>query len=448
MKIVIAGAGDVGCHLARLLSVEYHNLTIIDSDEERLSAISESADVITVAGKPTSMEVLKEAGAGEADLFIAVSPAEEQDVNIVCAILAKKMGSKKVIARVNNEEYIKSENNLLFKDLGIDLLFYPEHIAAVEITDLLKQSGISEYIDFAHGKLQLVVYRLDEGSPVLDRPLSDFLATGNVDFRLLAVARDGKTVIAERDMRFKINDLVFVMATRKGYVQAMKYSGRDALEVKSLMILGGGRVGEMVARRLEDIVDRVKIIELNQARSLELSGILKKTMVVAGDGRNSDLLIEEEIKNYDAFVAVTSSSETNILSCVAAKSMGVPKVVAKVENNDYIKLAERMGVDSVINKKQMTAGRIFRFTMSNKVRLVKYLNGSDAEVLEFNVNPQSNITKGKIRDINFPQGAVIGGYIRKNESYIAVGDTVIEPYDRVVVFALPSVVNKVDKFFI
>lgn len=448
MKIVIAGAGDVGSHLAKMLSTEYHDITIIDCDESRLNNVEEGADVITILGKPTSISVLHEAGVDRADLFIAVSPAEEQDVNLISAILAKKIGSKKVIARVNNEEYMRAENKLLFTELGIDLMFYPERIAALEICDLLKQSGTTEYTDFAHGRLQLIVYRLDESSPVLDKPISDFLSEGEIQFRLVAIARDGETIIPEINTTFRLNDLIFIIATRKGATEAMNYSGHDVLEVNRLMILGGGRVGEMVARKLENLVDHVKIIELNADRSRELSETLDRTMVVSGDGRNSDLLIEEEIKGYDAFVAVTSSSETNILSCVAAKRMGVPKVIAKVENNDYIKLVEKMGIDSVINKKLMTAGRIFRFTMSDKVRLVKYLHGSDAEVIEFNVNPESRITHGKIRDLDFPKGAVIGGYIRKSESYIVTGNSTIEPYDRVVVFALPHVVNKVDKFFI
>jgi trk system potassium uptake protein TrkA len=228
----------------------------------------------------------------------------------------------------------------------------------------------------------------------------------------------------------------------------MSYSGKNEIDIKKLMIVGGGRIAEMLARKMEDSVAQIKIIEKKQDRCEYLAETLGNTIIINGDGRNTDLLIEEDVKDYDAFVAVTSSSETNILACVAAKKMGVPETIAEVENIEYIKLAEGMGVDAVINKKLSTAGRIFRFTLSNKVRSIKCLNGSDAEVLEFIVNPDSSITKGPVKDLHFPKEAIIGGIIRGNESFIANEYTVIKPYDRVVVFALPQVLSKVNNFFI
>ncbi|MPN28826.1 Trk system potassium uptake protein TrkA [bioreactor metagenome] len=228
----------------------------------------------------------------------------------------------------------------------------------------------------------------------------------------------------------------------------MSYSGKDNINVRKLMIVGGGRIGEMVAKKLENSVDYIKLIELKKERCEILNERLSKTLVINGDARNTDLLIEEDVNGFDAFVAVTSSSETNILSCVMAKKMGVAKTIAEVENIDYIKLAESMGVDAVINKKLITASRIFRFTLSNKVQSIKCLNGSDAEVLEFIVNPNSLITRDKIRNLGFPKDAIIGGIIRGNHSYIALGDTEIKAYDRVVVFALPSALKKVNKFFL
>lgn len=450
MKIIIAGAGQVGGHLAKMLSFEYHDITIIDHDESRLFRVSESADVITINGRPTSIEMLKSAGVEKADLFIAVSPSEEQDVNLISAMLAKKLGAKKVTARVNNDEYMNNENKLIFTELGIDLLFYPEQIAALEIADLIRQSSTSEYLNFSGGKLQLIAYRLNEESLVPEQKLSDhnyYNDKGELKFRIVAISREGNTIIPNKETRFKLNDLIFILSTREGAREAVQFSGKDDIETKKLMILGGGRVGEMVAKRLENVIGQIKLIERDRERAEELSESLNKVLVVRGDGRNSDLLLDEDIRNYDTFVAVTNSSETNILSCVAAKNLGIKRVIAEVENNDYIKLAEGIGVDSVINKKMITAGKIFRFTMSDKVRLRKSLNGADAEIIEFNVNPDSMITKHKIRDLDFPKDAIIGGYIRRNESHVAVGDTLIEPYDRVVVFALPKVINKVDKFF-
>ncbi len=449
MKIIIAGAGEVGSHLAKMLSTESNALTIIDNNEANLNKLAQIADVVTVQGNPTSIETLVQAGAPEADLFIAVSPAHDQDMNLISALLAKKMGSKKVTARVNNDEYMHHENKLMFTELGIDLLFYPEKIASYEISDLLKQTGTTEFMEFARGRLQMVVFRLDDGAPLIQKHVYDMLRLGNeTPYKAVAISRNGTTIIPDRETRFMENDMVFVICTKEGVKEAMGYSGKNEIDVKKLMIVGGGRIAEMLARKMEKNVELIKIIEQRADRCEYLAGILPKTLIVNGDGRNTDLLIEEDVKDFDAFVAVTSSSETNILACVAAKRMGVPETIAEVENIEYIKLAEGMGVDAVINKKLSTAGRIFRFTLSNKVRSIKCLNGSDAEVLEFIVNPDSSITKGAIRDLNFPKEAIIGGVIRGDESFIANEYTVIKPYDRVVVFALPQVLSKVNKFFI
>lgn len=451
MKIVIAGAGEVGSHLAKMLSNESNDITVVDNDAMRLQSLSANTDIVTVTGNPSSIEVLKEAGCETAELFIAVNPSDSQDVNIVSAILAKRLGSKKVTARINNEEYLSYENKFLFTEMGIDLLFYPEKIAAGEIMELLQRTASTDSMDFARGKLQMAVFKLEEDSPLIDKKLADFsgIATAEeLQFRVAAISRNNETIIPKFDTKFKYHDLVFIISKREGIELLMKYIGKSNIEVNKLMILGGGPIGEMVAANMSRKLDSVKIIEIDKEKCLDLSEKLSSNVtVVNGDGRNSDLLIEESIKDYDAFVAVTSSTETNILACVAAKRLGVGRTIAEVENIEYIRLAESMGVDAVINKKLITAGRIFKFTLSNKVRFIKYMSGTKAEVLEFIVAPDSWITKGPLKEMGFPQNAIIGGVIRGNESFIAVGDSEIKAYDRVVVFALPNVVKEVDKFF-
>jgi trk system potassium uptake protein TrkA len=448
MKIVIAGAGEVGCHLAKMLSEGYHEITIIDKDEERLALVTESMDVLTVQGSPTSIKVLKSAGVDKADLFVAVSPAKEQDVNLVAATIAKKLGAKKVTARINDAEYLNYDNKLMFTDMGIDLMFYPEKIAAAEIVDLLKQSDVSEFMDFARGQLQMVVFRIDEDSKLLNKSSADLSQDPeSLPFRIVALTRGGETIIPQRDTLFKRGDMAYVVTKRDRVDELMVLAGKRYLDIKRLTILGGGRIGEMVAAQFEKNAEFVKIIEIRRERCEVLSENLNRTLVINGDGRNSDFLYEEDVKSCDAFVAVTSSSETNILACVAAKKMGVTKTIAEVENIEYIKLAEGMGVDAVINKKIITAGRIFRFTMSNKVRTVKVIGGADAEVIEYIVNPDSLITKAPIGELNFPQDAIIGGIIRGNESFIATDSTLVRPYDRVVIFALPSALGRIEKFF-
>lgn len=451
MKIIIAGAGEVGSHLAKLLSNESNEITVIDSNQERLEVLRNNTDVITVEGNPSAIKVLQEAGAASADLFIAVNPSQSQDVNIVSAMLAKKLGSKRATARINNEEYLSYENKYLFTEMGIDLLFYPEKIAAGEIMDLLKRTASSDSLDFARGKLHMAVFKLEEESPLIGMNMAEFselAAKEGLKFRVVAIARHNDTIIPKFDTKFKYHDLVFIISKREGMDMLMQYVGKQNIEVNNVMILGGSPIGEMLAKQLAKQIDTVKIIEMNRDKCMELSEKLPDNVIVVnGDGRNSDMLLEESIKEYDAFVAVTNNTETNILACVAAKRLGIPRTIAEVENLEYIKLAESIGVDAVINKKLITAGRIFKFTLSNKVRFVKYMSGTNAEVLEFIVAPDTKITKVPLKDMNFPRNAIIGGIIRGNESYIAVGDTQIQAYDRVAVFALPEAVKEVDKFF-
>ena len=451
MRIVIEGAGEVGSHLAKMLASEANEITVIDEDEARLSKLGQTADVVTIVGNVSSIKALKEAQVEKADLFIAVNPNTSQDVNVVSAMLAKRLGCPKVSARIDDEEYLYSENRYLFTEMGVDMMFYPEKIAAGEIVDLLKRTASTDSMDFARGRLQMAVFKLEEDSPLLDMKLAEFstaLSSDQLQFRVVAVARGNETLMPRPDMRFKYHDLVFIITKREGIAPIMSFLGKSNIEVGRLMILGATPIGGMVAKSLSKQMETIKVIDNDRKRCQDLS---EKTddnvIVVHGDGRNSDFLIEENIRDYDAFVAVTGSDEANILACVVARKFGVPRTIAQVENLEYVSLAEDMGVDAVINKKLVTAGRIFKMTLSNKVRFVRYMNGTDAEVLEFIVAPGSKITKYPLKDLQFPQNALICGVIRGNDAFIAVGDTQIEAYDRVAVFALPSAVAEVDKFF-
>ena len=454
MKIIIEGAGQVGSHLAKMLSHASNEITVIDGDAERIRKLSSSADVSTVQGPPSNIRLLREAGCERADLFIAVNPFQSQSVNIVSALLAKKIGAKRVLARIDDESYLSPENKLLFKDMGIDMLFYPEKSASDEVVEMLQHSASTESMDFARGKLQLAVFKLDDDSPLLEMSVAEFAKTvktaePEADFRIVAISRGGVTIIPRYDTPFKYMDYLYVIARREGVPVLMKYLGKDKIEVRRVLILGGSEIGEMVAGRLAaQKLDDIKIIDIDPARCRQLSEDLPDLVSVAcGDVRNSDFLLEEDIKSFQAVLACTGNDEVNILSCVVAKKMGVPRVIAQVENLEYLRLAEEMGVDSVINKKLITAGRIFKFTLSDKLRSVRYMSGTDAEVLEYTAAPDSKITKGMLKEIEFPHNAIIGGIIRGGDSFIAVGHTRIEAYDRVAVFALPDAVKDVDKMF-
>ena len=288
---------------------------------------------------------------------------------------------------------------------------------------------------------------MEEDAPVIDQTLLQATKDHrNLEYRAVAISREGETIIPRGNDQFKVNDLVYVIANQGGIGDMLKYSGKTNIDVHNLMILGGSRIAVRIASDLEKHVN-IKLIEEDKEKSSRLANYFKNTLVIQGDGRNTDLLIEEGLEYMDAFVAVTGNSETNILSCMVAKRLGVKKTIAEIENIDYIKLAESIGIDTVINKKLITASRIFRYTMSTDVSAIKCLTGSDAEVIEFIVKPGSPATKGRIKDINFPKDAIIGGVVRGDKSFIAKGDTVISAYDRVVVFALPSAINKVGRFF-
>ncbi|MDR0582233.1 MAG: Trk system potassium transporter TrkA [Prevotellaceae bacterium] len=448
MKIVIGGAGEIGSHLAELLCNERHQITVIDHDETRLRHVAEVADLIAVEGLTTSITTLQKAQVHKADLYIAVSPAEEQDMNIVSASLAKQLGAKKSIARINNDEYLQEENQALFIDLGIDYLFYPEKIAASEIDGLLEQSYTNEIMEFSGGKLQLLTFKLEENSPLIGKKISELtLDMAKLLYRVLAISRNGETIIPNSACDFRLNDVIYIIAEREGIDEALYQSGKKIIDVHNVMILGGTRMAEMIAKKIEQRVTSLKLIEPDRIRSEELAVSLPHTLIINGEVHNTDLLEEEGLRHMDAFVAVSGSSATNILSCVIAKRLGVQKTIAEIENLEYVKLAESLGINTVINKKMITAARIFRFTMRHHVQSIKYLSGLDAELMEFIVKPGSAATKGKIRDIDFPKDAIIGGIVRGNTSSIAIGDSQIQAYDRVTVLALPNSVNKVNRFF-
>lgn len=452
MKIIIEGAGEVGSHLAKMLRAESNEVTVIDNDPERLARLSAYADVEAVLGNPSSIKVLKRAGVAKADLYIAVYPFSTQEMNIVGAILARHLGARKVIARVNDEEFLNAENKLIFKEMGIELMFYPEKIAADEIINSIKHNATTETMEFAHGKIQIAVFKVDEDSPVVDMTLGELVGMMTQEetkiFRIIAIARGEKTIIPKLDTRFAFGDQVYTISKREGVPRVIEIFGKTTLNVGHVMIVGGSQIAEMVARSLCNQVREIKIIDKDRDRCIELSERLpKNVMVINGDGRNSDFLYEEGIKDYDAFIALTGSDDTNVLSCVVAKKFGVPRTVAEVENIEYIRLADEMGVDTIINKKLITASRIFKFTLTGTARFVKYMSGTNAEILEYTVAPGSKITKAPLKDIDFPRNAIIGGVIRGSEAFIAVGDTKIEPYDRVAIFALPKSIDEIDKFF-
>ncbi|MEG1606867.1 MAG: Trk system potassium transporter TrkA [Mucinivorans sp.] len=445
MKIVIAGAGEVGSHLAQMLSAEYHDITVIDEQSKRLDELAGSADILPIEGDITSFETLAKGNVAGCDLFIAVSP--EENTNILAATIAKQLGAKKAIARIDNDEYLQPNNKEVFINMGIDYMFYPEKVAAAEVVTLLGHTSTTEYIDFSGGRLAVVGFKLDAHSPLIGKTLVEVTRDRDaLEYRTIAISRAGETIIPRGNDFFKPGDMIYVISNRKSTPEVMGFTGKANIDVRNMMILGGSRIGTRIAKELQNEIN-VKLVDYNPEKAYKLAEILDKTLVINEDGRKLEIMMEEGLHSMDAFVALTGRSETNILAAMLAKKMGVKKVIAEVENLNYINLAESIGIDTIINKKLITASSIFRFTMTTDVQAIKCLNGCDAEVLEFIVKADSPATKGKIKHLTFPVDAIVGGVVRGDLAFIAVGNTELRAYDRVVVFALPSAIGKVGRFF-
>ncbi len=445
MNIIIAGDGEVGFHLAQLLTDENHDITVVDPHTDLLKLIESNTDLMTIAGDSTCISVLERAQVKRTDLLISV--VHNEQINLMTCILGKKLGAKRTIARVANAEYLEPKNTDIFNSLGVDHLVCPERLAAEEISDLLKESAATETFDFSGGKLKLFLIKLDENAQVVGKTLYQIAAEfPMLDFRAVAIHRDSKTIIPKGHDEFKINDLAYVITKPGGIDSLMRLGGKKPFEINHVMIVGGGRIGRKTAVRMGDAYN-IKLVEIDRNRSLELSEELRDTLIINGDARDIQLLKSEGIENMDAFVAVADNSETNILTCLHARKSGVRKTIARVENIDYIDISQNIGIDTIINKKLITASYIARFTMGSHVTSTKVLHGIDAEVFEFVVKPDSPITKKSIRKLTFPKGAIIGGIIRGEESFIAAGNFKMRAGDKVVVFSMPSAVHNVDKFF-
>ena len=445
MKIIIAGAGNVGTHLAKLLSREKQDIILMDDDEEKLSALSNNFDLMTVTASPSSISGLKEVGVKEADLFVAVTPDESR--NMTACMLAHNLGAQKTVARIDNYEYLLPKNKEFFKKLGVDSLIYPEMLAAKEIVSSMRMSWVRQWWEFCGGALILIGAKMREKAEILNIPLHQ-LGGPTIPYHVVAIKRGTDTIIPRGDDVIKLNDIVYFTTTRKYIPYIRKIAGKeDYADVRNVMIMGGSRVAVRTAQYVPDYM-QVKIVDNDISRCNRLTELLDdRTMIINGDGRDMDLLIEEGLKNTEAFVALTGNSETNILACLAAKRMGVDKTVAEVENIDYIGMAESLDIGTVINKKMIAASHIYQMMLDADVSNVKCLTFANADVAEFTVKAGSKVTKHLIKDLGLPKGTTIGGMIRNGEGILVTGDTQVNAGDHVVVFCLSMMIKKLEKYF-
>ncbi len=445
MKIIIAGAGEVGYHLAKLLSKESHSIVLIDTNAKVLQRADSEMDLLTIQGNAYSLSVLDQAGIENTDLVIAVTSSETS--NLTIATLGKQLGAKKTISRVNNEEFLKLKDRLDLQRLGIDVLISPEELASKEIIRLLRRSSFSDAFDFEFGMLTLLGSYLKKKSKLVGKSIVDFMKIDQAkDFITIAVDRGGETLIPDENFVFDVNDHVFFLCKPTGIDQIRDLCAGKRVEVKNVMLMGGGNVGFNTAKRLSRRKN-VKLIESNSERCSVLADKLPETLIINDDGHDVNLLEDENISQMDAFIAVTGNSETNIMSCLVAKNHGVEKTIAMVENIDYINLSQTIGIDTLINKKLIAANNIFRYVRHADIVNIAGLHGIDAEIFEIYVKEGSKVTEGPIKQLNLPKDAIIGGIIRDNKAFIAGPNYQIQAKDKVVVFALPDALKKTLDYF-
>ncbi|MBW8244960.1 Trk system potassium transporter TrkA [Muricauda oceani] len=449
MRIIIAGAGEVGFHLAKLLSYEAQEITLIDTDKERLSYADTHLDIRVLRGDATSIQVLQDADVDGSDLVIGVTASET--TNLTLCVLAKQLGCKRTMARISNTEFMDNRELIKFEQLGIDELISPERLAATEIQLMLNQSAFNDTYQFEEGLLTMFGVILPKTAPFVGKMVKEAARIfPELNFMPIALQRKGTqfTLIPRGDTVFKEGDQVYFITSDKGVEELYKLSGMQKQEIKNVMILGGSKVGYKTARDLCNKKFNVKLIEKNKEKAFDIADELPHALVINGDGRNVELLEEESLESMDAFIAVTGNSETNIMSCLVAKNKKIKKTIALVENMDYFQLSHSIGVDTLINKKLLAANSIFRYIRKGEVLALTRLNNLNAEILEFEVKASSLVNGEIIRELNFPREASIGGVIRNGEGIIALGDFRIAEGDKVVVCCLPKAIPRIEKLFL
>jgi len=448
LKIVIIGSGEIGFHLSKLLSEEEHDVTVLDHDTQALQKLHENCDVLTVEGEATSIKALLSAGADLADLIVAATDVDE--VNMVVAMITKRLGAKRVIARIRNDELCSDSTPLTPSDVGIDVLIHPEQHVAAEIVHLIKRAAASDLVSIANDRLQLIGIRLDTTSPLLETTLEHYASHfSEAPFRVVAILRGGRTIIPDGKAVFKKNDQVFIVARKEDVPAVITSTGRKETRIKKIMIAGGTSIGMRVTEILsaEKADWRIKLIESDPDKSLRLAGRFRNALILNGDPTDPDLLVSEGIMDTDAFIAVTQDEESNIISCLMAKHLGVSKTVALVSKAEYIPMSQTIGLDAAVNKKLSVTNEIHRQIRQGQVISNYAPYGSDAEIVELLVSDRSRAAGKRVDELKIPKLAIIGGIIHNGDASIATGQTRIHPGDHVVVFCFPDDLSEVTQYF-
>jgi trk system potassium uptake protein TrkA len=445
MNIVIAGAGDMGYHLAEQLSYESQDITLIDLDKDILDNVSSHLDVLSILGDATSIDILKNANVREARMFMAVTTSEK--TNIVAALLAKQLGAKRVIARVRTHDYLKSEHEQYFKNLGIDSIISPSMLCSSEIFRMIKNSTFTDVFEFEGGKLNVVGLSLDQSCTLVNKKISDLKGDPKFeDVKIIAIVRDQMTIIPRGNTIIRNNDHVFFISNKKAVSSIIELLGQQKFTISNIMIIGGDDLAFTTARNLEKEY-RVTLVHKEKERCKWLSERLENTLVIHGDYKNIELLIEEGLEEMDAFISLTESSETNIITSLSAKNHGVYKAIAHVDTREYIHISHSIGVDSLINKKLVAANEVTRYLRKGRVEAVSGIYGVDAEIIQYMITKNNRVTKNPLKALHFPDSAIVAGVIRGEEIFIPDGDFTLNLNDKVIVLTLPAAKAALEKLF-
>lgn len=450
MRIVIAGAGEVGTHLAKMLSNEEQNIVLMDQDGKKLERASHHLEVLPIEGSPTLLSDLERAHVAGADLFVGVTPDEA--TNVMACMLAKRVGARHTIARINNPEYLESEYNILMEELGVDSMIYPEELAAREIGSIIEYPWARQYVTLFNGALALVGVKVRNGAPIVGQYLKDLKTLLSGDdgkyFHVVAIKRDFDTLIPRGNTRIEHNDLVFFTCDVDHIDLVRKLSGKIAPKIERVVIMGASPVAlRTISKISEDI--QVALIDIDKDKCLRLSQELPHNVeIYHGDGRDPEIVDEVNLEESQVFIALTENSETNVLACLAAKRYNVYKTVAKEENIDYIPLAYRLDVGTLINKKLLAAGYIYRTLLGQDTGQVTCLSlVNNAEVIELVARRDSHIVGRRISDLKLPTNMTFGGMMRNGRPCMIDGNTVFEPYDHVVIFYHDLTINTLKELF-
>ena len=446
MNIVLVGAGEVGFNLSKVLSKEGYNLTIIDINPSRCNRVNNTIDAKVIEGNGASQRTLSKINLEEVDYFISITKSDE--VNLVASIAAKKLGVRKVIARLRNTEYIHKNAVVKPEDFSIDYVTYPEKAAQSEILNLIRETSAFEIKDFKNGNIQLMGIKLEHSSPLIGRTINNVkLSNPYLNHAVSVINRNDKTFIPHKDTVYKKEDVVYFVVHKSNIDPIQKMVGKPSFKVNNIMILGLGKIGRLLGKSLQ-IDYNVKILEKNNLKAKKYSANLDECLILVADGLELDLLESENIYDIDCFIAATESEETNMLACMIAKNYNVKQVIMHINTTNYLKSMRRIGIDAIVSKNVSAVNEILNIIESEKEEIqISRFEDIDIDALQITVLKSCKYFSKNYSIEDLPESICLGAIIRKDEIIIPTFKSSILPNDELLLFVKPASISKAENLF-